>query len=106
MELRFVLNEAVGPGFVDRKGGRLWLTSAGDALFRDSSGEPAIFSVEERRRDVGFDLLSIAPQQPRPIDWVEQGLPEMPIADAAMTGRVSGQCSSGSGGFSTSWRAP
>lgn len=88
-EISYVINEATGPGFVERREGRLWLTSAGDALFREGADDPAIFTVEERRRDLGFDLLAIAPQPPRAIDSVEMSLPELPIADPAGTGKVS-----------------
>ncbi|MCP3404065.1 hypothetical protein [Bradyrhizobium sp. CCGB01] len=88
-EIAYVLNEAIGPGFVERKDARLWLTTAGDGLFKEGEDEPAIFSVEDRRRAVGFDLLAIAPQQPRPVDSVEQWLPELPIEDGAGTGRVA-----------------
>ncbi len=87
-EIGYVLNEAPGPGFVERRQGRLWLTSAGDALFREGADNPAIYTVEERRRDLGFDLLAIAPQPPRAIDSVEMSLPELPIADPAGTGKV------------------
>lgn len=87
-EISYVLNEATGPGFVERREGRLWLTSAGDALFREGADDPAIYTVEERRRDLGFDLLAIAPQPPRAIDSVEMSLPELPIADPAGTGKV------------------
>src|SRR3954451_17041483 len=36
-ETSFVLAEAVAPGYIERRDGRLWLTMAGDALFRDGS---------------------------------------------------------------------
>lgn len=88
-EIEYVLNEATGPGFIERRDGRLWLTTAGDSLFQDGTDDPAIYSVEERRRDLGFDLLAIAPQPPRSIDFVEQTLPELPIADPASTGKVA-----------------
>jgi len=52
-----VLAEAEAPGYVERRDGRLWLTVAGDGLFRDGSSEPQIFAVEPRRREVGFDLI-------------------------------------------------
>ena len=64
-ETSFVLAEAEAPGYIERRDGRLWLSLAGDALFRDGSSEPEIFAVEPRRREVGFDLISLAPQRPR-----------------------------------------
>lgn len=87
-EISYVFNEATGPGFIERREGRLWLTSAGDALFREGADDPAIYTVEERRRDLGFDLLAIAPQPPRAIDSLEMSLPELPLVDPAGTGKV------------------
>lgn len=87
-ELAYVLDEALGPGYLERKSGKLWLTSAGDSLFRDGEKEPSIFSVEGRNRSIGFDFLSIAPQQPKSLDLLELSLPELPIEDAAGTGKV------------------
>ncbi|MBO1326382.1 hypothetical protein K2X14_16345 [Acetobacter sp. TBRC 12305] len=87
-EISYVLNEATGPGFVEWREGRLWLTSAGEMLFREGTDDPVIYTVEERCRDLGFDLLAIAPQAPRAIDSVELTLPELPITDPAGTGRV------------------
>lgn len=87
-EIGYVVNEATGPGFVERREGRLWLTSAGEALFNEGAIGPAIYTVEERCREFGFDLLSIAPQSPRAIDSIEMSLPELPIPDPAETGRV------------------
>ena len=84
-----MLNEAVGPGFVERTNGKLWLTTAGEMLFKDGDEAPAIFSVEDRRRAIGFDLLAIAPQSPKALDSVEQALPELPIPDGAGTGKVT-----------------
>lgn len=88
-EIVYALNEALAPGYAERKDGRLWLAPAGQALFKDDSDAPAIFSVEERRRAIGFDLLAIAPQPPKSIDLLEQALPELPIEDGPGTGRVT-----------------
>lgn len=87
-EIGYVLNEATGPGFVERREGRLWLRSAGEALFKEGTDDPVIYTVEERHRDLGFDLLAIAPQAPRSMDTVELALPELPISDPAGKGRV------------------
>lgn len=88
-EIAYVLNEALGPGYIERKEDRLWLTTAGDALFKEGDEEPTIFSVEDRRRAIGFDLLAVAPQQPKSLDTVEQWLPELPIEDGAGTGKIA-----------------
>ena len=88
-ETSFVLAEAEAPGYVERPDGRLWLTVAGDALFRDGSSEPEIFAVEPRRREVGFDLISLAPQHPRFLTAFELGLPELEILDEEAAGSAA-----------------
>ena len=88
-EMTYVLDEAIEPGYVERRDGRLWLTGAGDALFRDGEEVPSIFAVEDRRRAVGFDLLAIAPERPRRLDHHELWLPELPIEEDAGTGQVA-----------------
>jgi hypothetical protein len=88
-EASFVLAEAEAPGFVERRDGRLWLTVAGDGLFRDGSAEPEIFAVEPRRKDVGFDLISLALQHPRFLTEFELGLPELAIVDEETAGSAA-----------------
>jgi hypothetical protein len=88
-ETSFVLAEAEAPGYIERRDGRLWLTMAGDALFRDGSSEPEIFAVEPRRREVGFDLISLAPQRPRFLSEFELGLPELAILDEEAAGSAA-----------------
>lgn len=88
-EMAYVLEEAIGPGYVERRAGRLWLTVSGDSLFREGEKEPTIYTVESRRRTFGFDLMSIAPQGKRGIDPVESALPELPSEDPGGTGRVA-----------------
>jgi hypothetical protein len=88
-ETSFVLTEAEAPGYIERRDGRLWLTMAGDALFRDGSSEPEIFAVEPRRREVGFDLISLAPQRPRFLSEFELGLPELAILDEEAAGSAA-----------------
>lgn len=88
-ETSFVLAEAEAPGFIERRDGRLWLTVAGDELFRDGSSEPEIFAVEPRRREVGFDLISLAPQHPRFLSEFELGLPELAILDEETAGSAA-----------------
>jgi hypothetical protein len=88
-ETSFVLAEAEAPGYIERRDGRLWLTMAGETLFRDGSSEPEIFAVEARRREVGFDLISLAPQRPRFLTGFELGLPELPIVDEEAAGSAA-----------------
>ena len=88
-ETSFVLAEAETPGYVERRDGRLWLTAPGDGLFRDGSSEPEIFVVEPKRREVGFDLISIAPERPRFLTEFELGLPELAILDDEAAGSAA-----------------
>lgn len=87
-EMAYVLNEALGPGYVERRDARLWLTEPGDSLFRNGDGAPSIFTVEDRHRSVGFDLMAVAPQSPKSLDSLELCLPELPISANAGTGSV------------------
>lgn len=88
-ETSFVLAEVETPGYVERRDGRLWLTMVGDGLFRDGGSEPEIFAVESRRREVGFDLISLAPERPRFLTEFELGLPELTILDEEAAGSAA-----------------
>lgn len=88
-EMSFVLSETETPGYIERKDGRIYLTQSGSNLFRDSSAEPAIFSVERRTEDHGFDLISLAPQHLSPLDAFELRLPELEIVDAEKAGSAA-----------------
>lgn len=88
-ETSFVFGEAEAPGYVERRDGRPWLTAVGDGLFRDGSSEPEIFAVEPRRRQVGFDLISLAPERPRFLTEFELGLPELAIVDEEAAGSAA-----------------
>lgn len=89
-ELEYVLDEAVGPGYIEREDGRLWLTMSGDNLFSNSDDDgPVIFSVEGRRGSYGFDLLAMAPERPRVLDRVEMALPDLRLDDHSAMGRAS-----------------
>lgn len=88
-ELEYVLNEASEPGYVERRQGRLWLTTAGDNLFHADEKEPSIYRVESRRRSIGFDLIAIAPQPRKRPDAIERFLPELSLSDLAGSGRIT-----------------
>jgi len=88
-ELAYVMEEALEPGYVERRNGRLWLTAAGDTLFRVGETEPTIFSVEQRSSTFGFDFLSLAPQRSRLLDGVELCLPELPLTDPRGSGDLT-----------------
>lgn len=85
-DMSFVLSEVESSGYVERKDGKLWLTIAGQNLFRVDSDVPEIFEVEKVRESVGFDLIALAPER---YQWIEDymfGLPELKISD---NGQVS-----------------
>ena len=88
-EVAYVLEEAIGPGYLERRAGKLWLTVSGEGLFREGEDQPSIYTVEARRRSFGFDLMAIAPQIKRFLDELERVLPELPSEDPAGTGRVA-----------------
>lgn len=88
-ELEYVLNEASEPGYVERRQGRLWLTTAGDSLFHADEKEPSIYRVETRRRSIGFDLVAIAPQPRKRPDSIERFLPELGLSDPTGSGRLT-----------------
>ncbi|WP_108461408.1 hypothetical protein [Devosia naphthalenivorans] len=78
-DMSFVLAEVEGLGYVERREGRLWITLSGMSLFLEGSEEPKIFEVEVRRENVGFDLISLAYEQPRGLDEFSRTLPELPL---------------------------
>ncbi|MVS98873.1 hypothetical protein [Devosia marina] len=78
-DMSYVLAEVVGLGYVDRREGRLWMTISGMSLFLEKSDEPSIFDVESRTENVGFDLISLAYEQPRGLDEFSRMLPELPL---------------------------
>ncbi|SFI52588.1 hypothetical protein [Caulobacter sp. UNC279MFTsu5.1] len=82
-DMTFVLAEVERHGYVQRKNGRLWLTQAGQALFRSDSDQPQIFAVEAVRESVGFDLLSFAPEPRQFLDEFERFLPELAVGPDA-----------------------
>lgn len=88
-ELEYVLEEATGPGYVERDEGRLWLTTAGDELFSNSDDGPMIFGVEGRKGSYGFDLLSMAPEKHRALDRIEMALPDLKLEHYSAVSRAS-----------------
>lgn len=88
-ELEYVLNEASEPGYIERKEGQLWLTTAGESLFHADEKEPSIYSVESRRRGVGFDLVAIAPQPWKRPDSIERFLPELSLGHQGGSGSTA-----------------
>jgi hypothetical protein len=81
-EMPFVLSEVETNDFVTRKDGRVYLTTVGQALFRDGSEYPEIFEVITCRERTGFDLIALAPEERRYLDSFERRLPELRTRDA------------------------
>lgn len=83
-DMSFVLREVEELGHVERRDGRLWLTLAGLGLFQPGSDMPQIYEVEGRRDTVGFDLVSLGPEEFRGLDEFERWLPELGLLDPSL----------------------
>jgi hypothetical protein len=79
-EMAFVVGEAESRAYVYRRDGKIWLSEAGYALFKDGD-KPQIFEVDRRVERVGFDLLSLAPCEKERLSDFEMLLPELSILD-------------------------
>jgi hypothetical protein len=79
-EMAFVVGEAESRSYVVRRNGRILLTDAGYALFKDGE-RPQIFEVERRIEKVAFDLLALAPCEWERLSDFEHSLPELEILD-------------------------
>ncbi|MCB1504634.1 MAG: hypothetical protein KDJ47_06615 [Hyphomicrobiaceae bacterium] len=90
-EMSFVISEVEAHGYLERADGRLWLTKAGEALFRAGSQHPEIFEVEQRSERVGFDLIALAPQEFTPLDKFQVYLPELKLADPSLASSATDQ---------------
>lgn len=88
-EMSFALEETEGKGYIERRDGKLWLTVEGGSLFRNGNSDPEIFTVESRSLDYGFDLLSLAPESPRSLDYFQLRLPELPVTDEKRVGTAT-----------------
>jgi hypothetical protein len=89
-ESLFAINQTVAYGFVDRRGGRVYLTDAGRSLFSAGSDEPALFEVRSRQDRVDVDLIAFAPAEARRhLDAFEFKLPDLPVASAEAVGKAS-----------------
>jgi hypothetical protein len=81
-DMSFVLAEVETNGYCERKNGKLWLTLAGQSLFRDGSDNPAIFEIESVHESVAFDLLALAPERFQMMEAYAGSLPELKIANS------------------------
>lgn len=90
-EMSHVLAEVEEADFVDRSEGRLTLTGTGHGLFGAGQETPAIYEVEQKSIKVGFDLISLAPQDRMPLSIFEVKLPELPVYDARRVAEAADQ---------------
>jgi len=88
VETAFVVDEAEARAFISRVEGRLWLTDAGYALFKDGE-KPQIYEVQKRMERSGFDLLALAPCERESLSNFELALPELEIRDANLAAGAS-----------------
>lgn len=88
VEMAFVVDEAEARAFISRADGRLWLTDAGYALFKDGE-KPQIYEVQKRVERTGFDLLSLAPCERESLSNFERALPELDIRDTTLAASAS-----------------
>lgn len=88
IEVAYVLRDAEARAYVSRAEGRIWLTDAGNALFREGD-RPQIYDVVKKTERVGFDLLSLAPCDRAPQSEFERSLPELAIRDPNLVANAS-----------------
>lgn len=88
-EMNFVTEEITARDYVERRDGRIWLTDTGRRLFKDGDDTPHIVSVERRSELVGFDLVSLCPQEFEPISRSDLILPELPLPNSELVSDAS-----------------
>ncbi|KQT41195.1 MULTISPECIES: hypothetical protein [unclassified Methylophilus] len=88
-ELTFVMTEVISRDYVSRHNGRAWLTETGRLLFTENDLTPQILKVEKKTRKVGFDLLSLSPQESEKLSRFALKLPELPIQDVEFYANAS-----------------
>ena len=87
-EVAYVLRDAETRAYISRSEGRIWLTDAGNALFKEGD-KPQIYDVVKKSERVGFDLLSLAPCDREPQSEFERSLPELAIRDPNLVANAS-----------------
>ncbi len=90
-EFAYVVCDAESRDYIQRRGGRLWLTTTGLGLFRDGGSVPTIFEVEKRSDYVGFDLISLAPQERASFGMLDRFVPELRTQIRASVGNERAQ---------------
>lgn len=87
-EMAYVLRDAEERAYISRSNGRIWLTDAGGALFREGD-KPQIFDVVKKVERVGLDLLSLAPCERDAQSDFERALPELGIRNQELAANAS-----------------
>lgn len=88
IEMAYVIRDAETRAYISRSEGRIWLTDAGHALFKDGD-KPQIFDVVKKAERIGFDLLSLAPCDRDYQSDFERALPELAIRDSELASSAS-----------------
>jgi hypothetical protein len=87
-EMAYVIRDAEARAYVSRSEGRIWLTDAGGALFREGD-KPQILDVVKKTEKIGFDLLSLAPCDREFQSEFERALPELGIKNPELVSNAS-----------------
>lgn len=87
-EMAYAIKDAEARAYISRSHGRIWLTDAGLALFKDGS-KPQIHDVVKKIEKVGFDLLSLAPCDRDNQSDFERALPELSIRNADLVANAT-----------------
>jgi len=87
-EMAYVIKDAEARAYISRSAGRIWLTDAGQGLFKDGD-RPQIYDVVKKVEKVGFDLLSLAPCDRDYQSEFERALPELEIRNPELAANAS-----------------
>ncbi|WP_146033450.1 hypothetical protein [Stenotrophomonas sp. VV52] len=87
-EMAYVIRDAETRAYISRSEGRIWLTDAGQALFKEGD-KPQIYDVVKKMDKIGFDLLSLAPCDREYQSDFERALPELRIRNPELAATAS-----------------
>jgi hypothetical protein len=87
-EMAYVVRDAEARAYISRSDGCIWLTDAGNALFKEGD-KPQIYDVVKKTERIGFDLLSLAPCDRESQSEFERSLPELAIRDPNLVANAS-----------------
>jgi hypothetical protein len=87
-EMAYVIKDAETRAYISRSEGRIWLTDAGQALFKEGD-KPQIYDVVKKIERIGFDLLSLAPCDRDHQSDFERALPVLGIRNPELAANAS-----------------